>query len=102
MAGGEIEGADDRFTLRLLYAFWQLCEQRIAESEQVPPNHAAQVAAAGSGLSPEIRVVRFRQRAEPRRADSKELGLVKALPFSSYRPVVGPVEHHSQAFPHMS
>lgn len=29
-AGSEIDDTDDTFTIRFLFAFWRLCEQRIA------------------------------------------------------------------------
>jgi hypothetical protein len=63
-SGSEIEDVDDTFVLRFLYAFWRLCEQRIAEVEPVETNHAARVIAQRTGLSPEVRVIRLRQRAE--------------------------------------
>jgi hypothetical protein len=36
-SGSEIEDVDDTFVLRFLYAFWRLCEQRIAEVERWRP-----------------------------------------------------------------
>jgi hypothetical protein len=63
-SGSEIEDDDDTFTLRFLYAFWRLCEQRIAEVEPVETNHAARVIAHRTGLSPEVRLIRLRRRAE--------------------------------------
>jgi hypothetical protein len=64
ISGDTIDDVDDTFTARFLYAFWRLCEQRIADIEPVETNHAAHVAAQKSGLSPEVRLVRLRQRAE--------------------------------------
>jgi hypothetical protein len=64
VSGGEIDDTDDTFALRFLYAFWRLCEQRIAGIEPVETNHAARVIAERTGLSPEVRVIRLRQRAE--------------------------------------
>ncbi|AVT30219.1 hypothetical protein C6361_12750 [Plantactinospora sp. BC1] len=63
-SGSQIEDADDTFTLRFLYAFWRLCEQRIAEVQHIETNHAARVIAERTGMSPEVRVIRLRQRAE--------------------------------------
>lgn len=63
-SGNQIDDVDDTFALRFLYAFWRLCEQRIAGIEPVPTNHAARVIAERTGLSPEVRVIRLRQRAE--------------------------------------
>ncbi|OLF13458.1 hypothetical protein [Actinophytocola xanthii] len=49
--GTEITDVDDSFSSRFLYAFWRLCDQRIAEVGQ------AQVAADRAGVSPEVRVI---------------------------------------------
>jgi len=65
-SGNQIEDVDDTFTLRFLYAFWRLCEQRIAEVEHLQTNHAARVIAERTGLSPEVRLIRLRQRVEQR------------------------------------
>lgn len=63
-SGGQIDDADDTFILRFLYAFWRLCEQRIAEIGKVETKHAARVLGERTGLSPEVRVIRLRQLAE--------------------------------------
>jgi hypothetical protein len=44
-SGNQIDDVDDTFTLRFLYAFWRLSEQRIASIEPVQTNHAARVIA---------------------------------------------------------
>jgi len=62
-SGSEIQDLDGTFVLRFLYAFWRLCEQRIAEVEPVQTSHAAQLAAEKAGMSAETRVIRLRQRA---------------------------------------
>jgi hypothetical protein len=63
-SGSQIDDVDDSFAWRFLYAFWRLCEQRIADVEPVETNHAARVIAERTGLSPEVRVIRLRQRDE--------------------------------------
>jgi hypothetical protein len=44
--GGVIDDADDTFGARFLYAFWRLCEQRIAAVSPAPVNHSALVTCA--------------------------------------------------------
>jgi hypothetical protein len=51
-----------------LFAFWRLCEQRIAVSEHAPVNHSAQVLADRAGIPPQVRIVRLR-RAEQQPGD---------------------------------
>ena len=51
--------------LRFLYAFWRLCEQRIAEAEPAPAGHSAQVLADRAGVPAEVRVVRLRRTESP-------------------------------------
>jgi hypothetical protein len=46
---------------RFLFAFWRLCEQRIAVPEQAPVNHSAQVIADRAGIPPQVRIVRLRR-----------------------------------------
>jgi hypothetical protein len=58
--GSEIPDPDDSFTLRFLYAFWRLCEQRIATTSNAEVRHAAQLAADRAGVSPVVRVVQLR------------------------------------------
>jgi hypothetical protein len=62
VSGDHIGDADDTFGIRFLYAFWRLCDQRIADVAAVEPNHAARVAAGRAGLSPDVRLVRLRLR----------------------------------------
>jgi hypothetical protein len=71
--GQEIEDHDDTFMPRFLYAFWRLCEQRIAVAERPEPNHSARVAAARAGVSPEVRVIALR-RVERARSTGSEPG----------------------------
>lgn len=59
--GDEIHDSDDTFTVSFLYAFWRLCEQRIAVTTDAPVGHAAHVLAERAGVSPEVRVVQLRQ-----------------------------------------
>jgi hypothetical protein len=59
--GSEIDDTDDLFMPRFLFAFWRLCEQRIAVPEHTPVNHSAQVLADRAGVSPEVRIVRLRR-----------------------------------------
>lgn len=63
--GQVIKDVDNRFTERFLYAFWRLCEQRIAEVSDPGVNHSARVRAQRAGVSPEVRVVDIRGAARP-------------------------------------
>ena len=63
--GQVIKDVDNRFTERFLYAFWRLCEQRIAEVSDPGVNHSARVRAERAGVSPEVRVVDIRAAARP-------------------------------------
>jgi hypothetical protein len=63
--GQVIKDVDNRFTERFLYAFWRLCEQRIAEVRDPGVNHSARVRAERAGVSPEVRVVDIRAAARP-------------------------------------
>jgi hypothetical protein len=62
-ASGEVldEDADGTFGSRFLYAFWRLCEQRIALADQPEPGHSAKLAAAQAGVDPEVRVISLRR-----------------------------------------
>ena len=67
-AGSQVEDHDDTFMPRFLYAFWRLCEQRIATTDQAEVNHSARVLAERANVSPEVRIVRLRlaeQSGEP-------------------------------------
>ena len=59
--GSQVEDQDDTFMPRFLYAFWRLCEQRIAAAEQAGVNHSARVLAERARVSPEVRIVRLRR-----------------------------------------
>ena len=59
--GQVIDDHDDTFMPRFLYAFWRLCEQRIATVEHAEVNHSARVVADRAGVSPEVRMVRLRR-----------------------------------------
>ena len=48
--GAEINDGDDTFVVRFLYAFWRLCEQRIAGVEHIQVSHAAQLRAQRTGV----------------------------------------------------
>lgn len=63
--GSEIDDSDDLFMPRFLFAFWRLCEQRIAVPEHAPVNHSAQVLAERAGVSAQIRIVRLRHAEQP-------------------------------------
>lgn len=63
--GQVVDDHDNRFTERLLYAFWRLCEQRIAEVVDVETNHSARVLSDRAGVTPQVRVVAVRAAARP-------------------------------------
>jgi hypothetical protein len=68
--GSEIDDADDLFMPKFLFAFWRLCEQRIAVPEHAPVNHSAHVLADRAGIPPQVRIVRLRlRRAEQHPGD---------------------------------
>lgn len=58
--GTEINDTDDSFTGRFLYAFWRLCDQRIAAITDAEIRHAARVTAQRAGVSPDVRIVQLR------------------------------------------
>jgi hypothetical protein len=62
-ASGELldEDADGTFGSRFLYAFWRLCEQRIALADQPEPGHSAKLAGARAGVDPDVRVISLRR-----------------------------------------
>jgi hypothetical protein len=68
MPGAEIEDRDDTFMPRFLFAFWRLCQQRIATADGTDASHSAQVAADRAGVSPDVRIVRLRRREQPAKA----------------------------------
>lgn len=67
--GQQIEDPNDTFMPRFLYAFWRLCEQRIATVDNTEVNHSAQVLAERAGVSPDVRVVRLRRSESQGNAD---------------------------------
>jgi hypothetical protein len=67
--GQRIEDPNDTFMVRFLYAFWRLCEQRIATVEHAGVNHSAQAVAERAGVSPDVRVVRLRRTESQANAD---------------------------------
>ena len=46
---------------RFLFAFWRLCEQRIAVTEHASINHSAQLLADRAGVPADVRIVRLRR-----------------------------------------
>jgi hypothetical protein len=58
--GSQVEDPDDSFTPRVLYAFWRLCEQRIAAVSTAGATHSAAVLAERAGVGNEVRVVELR------------------------------------------
>ena len=58
--GAEINDGDDTFVVRFLYAFWRLCEQKIAGVEPIQVSHAAQLRAQRACVPPDVRIVRLR------------------------------------------
>jgi hypothetical protein len=69
-ASGEILDEDQDGTLgsRFLYAFWRLCEQRIAAVQAAETGHSAQVIAARAGVPPDVRIVALRRTGSPGQA----------------------------------
>jgi hypothetical protein len=57
----QLDDPDDTFQIRFLYAFWRLCEQRIATLEHAPVNHSSQLQADRSGVLADVRVVQLRR-----------------------------------------
>ena len=58
--GGQLDDPDDSFAARLLYAFWRLCEQRIAQVSAAGANHSATLLAERAGVSSDVRIVELR------------------------------------------
>ncbi|MGP4030319.1 hypothetical protein [Actinomadura sp. 3N407] len=56
-----VEDTTDSFTIRMLYAFWRLCAQRIAVAADVETNHAARLQADRSGMPADVRVIQLRR-----------------------------------------
>jgi hypothetical protein len=74
-ASGEILDQDQDGTLgsRFLYAFWRLCEQKIAAVQAAPSGHSAQVIAARAAVPPDVRAVALR-RAGPANRTAGQAG----------------------------
>lgn len=64
--GSPIEDPDDHFNARFLYAFWRLCDQRVADVARDQAGHAATLAAQRAQVDPDVRVVRLRRTEKPR------------------------------------
>jgi hypothetical protein len=66
-ASGEILDEDQDGTLgsRFRYAFWCLCEQRIANQQSAEPSHSARVTAARARVAPDLRIVALRRATSP-------------------------------------
>jgi hypothetical protein len=60
-SGAQVDDPEDTFMPRFLYAFWRLCEQRIAAVERPEAGHSARVVAERAGVPAEVRVVRLRR-----------------------------------------
>lgn len=54
---------DGTFGSRFLYAFWRMCEQKIAAIASAETGHAARKTAAHAGVSPDVRIVALRRTA---------------------------------------
>ena len=50
---------------RFLYAFWRLCEQKIAAVQAARTGHSAQVTAARAAVPPDVRIVTLRRAGSP-------------------------------------
>lgn len=51
------EDQDGTLGSRFLYAFWRMCEQKIAAITPAETRHAARTTAARAGVSPDVRIV---------------------------------------------
>lgn len=63
--GSQIDDADDLFMAKFLFAFWRLCEQRIAVTEAAAIPHSARVLADKAGVAPDVRIIRLRRPVQP-------------------------------------
>jgi hypothetical protein len=70
------EDQDGTFGSRFLYAFWRMCEQKIAAVTPAETRHAARTTAARAGVSPDVRIVTLR-RATSRAAAPSQAGHVE-------------------------
>jgi hypothetical protein len=62
---------DGTFGSRFLYAFWRMCEQRIAAITPTETGHAARTTAVRAGVSPDVRIVTLRRAASPAAAPAQ-------------------------------
>lgn len=69
--GEQIDDRDDTFVPRFLYAFWRLCQQRIAEAGHAQAGHSARVVADRAGVPADVRVVRLRRTGQARDVGSR-------------------------------
>jgi len=60
VSGTRIDDTDDTFARRFLYAFWRLCEQRIAAVDDAHVGPTARLKAERAGAPAEVRIVRLR------------------------------------------
>ena len=59
--GSEIDDELNTFSLRFCYAFWRLCEQKIATVETLPVYRSEQRQADRAGVAADVRVVQLRR-----------------------------------------
>jgi hypothetical protein len=59
--GAHIDDTDDTFARRFLYAFWRLCEQRIAAVDDAQVGPTARLKAERAGVPAEVRIVQLRR-----------------------------------------
>jgi len=76
--GEQIDDRDGTFVPRFLYAFWRLCEQRIADVGHAQAGHSARVLADRAGVPADVRVVRLRRRQPDRPGMAAPLGRAHA------------------------
>lgn len=83
VSGATLTDHDGQFSLRWLFAFWRLCEQKIGLSEPAEVTHSAQKQADRAQVSPSVRVVCLRRRlsrlreGEPQHRDWSHRWLVR-------------------------
>jgi hypothetical protein len=56
---------DGTFGSRFLYAFWRMCDQKIAAITPAETRHAARKTAARAAVPPDVRIVTLRRTASP-------------------------------------
>jgi hypothetical protein len=67
LVGSQIHDPDTTFLRRFLFAFWRLCEQRIATTDTAPAGHAGTLMAHRIGATPDVCIVALRK--QQRRAE---------------------------------